>query len=194
MAVEADVALLDRQGRARGDADLLVDEVDAGDHLRHRMLDLDAGVHLDEVELAVLVEELDGAGAAILQVLHRLGADIADALAHLDIEGRRGAFLPDLLVTALERAVALAEMDGVALAVAQHLDFDVAGLFEVFLDIDCVVAEGGFRLGSRRLKGVNEVRLGPRHLHAASAAAGGRLDDDGIADLPRRCASPRPRR
>jgi hypothetical protein len=29
------------------------------------MLDLDAGVHLDEVELAVLVEELDGADAEI---------------------------------------------------------------------------------------------------------------------------------
>ena len=44
-------------------------EVDAGDHLGHRMLDLEAGVHLDEVELAVLVEELDRAGAAIADVL-----------------------------------------------------------------------------------------------------------------------------
>ena len=34
-------------------------DVDAGDHLGHRMLDLDAGVHLDEVELAVLVQELE---------------------------------------------------------------------------------------------------------------------------------------
>ena len=42
------------------------------------------------------------------------------------VERGRGAFLPDLLVAALQRAVALAEMDGAALAVAEHLDFDVA--------------------------------------------------------------------
>src|SRR3712207_8614617 len=53
--------------RSGGDADLLVHEVDAGDHLGHRMLHLDAGVHLDEVELAVLVQELDRAGAGVLQ-------------------------------------------------------------------------------------------------------------------------------
>ena len=47
--------------------DLLVDEIDAGDHLGDGMLDLDAGVHLDEVELAVLVEELDGADADIAE-------------------------------------------------------------------------------------------------------------------------------
>ena len=63
---------------AVGDADLLEDEVDVGDHLGHRMLDLDAGVHLDEVELAVLVEELDGADAEIVELAHRLGDDLAD--------------------------------------------------------------------------------------------------------------------
>ena len=60
----------------------------------------------------------------------------------------RGRFLPDLLVAALQRAVALAEMDGVALAVAEHLDLDVARLVEVLLEVDRVVAEGGARLGA----------------------------------------------
>src|SRR2546430_11642907 len=35
-------------------------EIDAGDELGDGMLDLDARVHLDEVELPVLVEELHG--------------------------------------------------------------------------------------------------------------------------------------
>ena len=181
-------------GCARGDADLLVDQVDAGDHLGDRVLHLDAGVHLDEVELAVLVEELDGAGAGILQVLHGLRHDAADALAHLDVEGRRGAFLPDLLVAALERAVALAQMDGVALAVAEHLDLDVARLLEVLLDIDRIVAEGGLGLGLGGLERVDEVVLRARHLHAASAAAGGGLDDDRDSRCPWRRAWPRRRR
>jgi hypothetical protein len=54
------------------------DDVDAGDHLGHRMLDLHAGVHLDEVELAVLVEKLEGAGAAVAD----LTAGLHAALGH----------------------------------------------------------------------------------------------------------------
>ena len=37
---ELDVALLERQPLAGGDADLLLDDVDAGDHLGDRVLDL----------------------------------------------------------------------------------------------------------------------------------------------------------
>ena len=74
-------------------------------------------------------------------------------------------------------------MDGLAFAVAQHLDFDVAGLFQIFLDIDGVVAEGGLRLGARGGERVGK-RLGvARDLHAASAAAGRRLDQHRIADV-----------
>ena len=67
--------------RAGGDADLLEDQVDAGDHLGHRMLDLNARVHFDEIEFAVLVEELDGADAEILHLAHRLGDGLADLVA-----------------------------------------------------------------------------------------------------------------
>ena len=66
-------------GAPGGDADLLDDEIEPGDHLGHRVLHLQARVHLDEEELAVLVEELDRAGAAVLQLLHGLGDGRADA-------------------------------------------------------------------------------------------------------------------
>ena len=64
-----DVGLRDAQSLARGDRDLLGDEVDAGDRLGHRMLHLDARVHLEKVELSRcgVDEKLDGAGAAILK-------------------------------------------------------------------------------------------------------------------------------
>jgi hypothetical protein len=39
---------------------------------------------------------------------------------------------PDLLVAALQRTVALAEMDRIAFAVAENLDLDVAGLPRYF--------------------------------------------------------------
>ena len=54
--------------RALGDADLRLDDVDAGDLLGHRVLDLDARIDLDEVEFAGvgIHQELDGAGADIV--------------------------------------------------------------------------------------------------------------------------------
>ena len=68
-------------GAARRDADLLAHDVDAGDGLGHRMLDLQPGVHLDEIEVAVLIEEFDGAGAEIAQLGQRAGDDAADLVA-----------------------------------------------------------------------------------------------------------------
>ena len=58
-----DVVLPQPQRLARRDPRLLGDQVDAGDQLGDRVLDLDAGVHLDEEVLTGLVvdEELDGA-------------------------------------------------------------------------------------------------------------------------------------
>ena len=54
--------------RAVGDRQLQRHEVEAGDRLGHRVLDLQAGVHLEEPERAVGVE----------QELDRAGADVAD--------------------------------------------------------------------------------------------------------------------
>ena len=60
----ADVVLRERERLARGDAQLLLDEVEPGDELGDRVLDLQPRVHLDEEELVRAVggdEELDGA-------------------------------------------------------------------------------------------------------------------------------------
>src|SRR5262249_52433495 len=135
MAVEFHVALEEFEIAAGGDADLFEHEIDVGDHLGHGVLDLDARVHLDEIKLAVLVEELDRADAEIFELAHRLGDGFADGGARGLVERGAAALFPDLLIPALQRAVALAQMDGTAVAVAQHLDFDVARMREIFLEI-----------------------------------------------------------
>ena len=121
------------------------------------MLDLDARIHLDEVEFAVLVEKFDRPDADIAEFGHRARDDGADLLALRRVERGRGAFLPDLLVAALQRTVALAEMNRAALAVAEHLDLDVARLGEIFFEIDRVVAEGRLRLDLGVGDGVDEL-------------------------------------
>ena len=182
VAVDDDFLLRHWQVAAGGDADLLQHEVDIGDHLGDGMFDLDAGVHLDEVEFAVLVEEFDGADAEIFHLLHRLGAGGADPGRAGRIERGRGAFLPDLLVAPLQRAVALAEMDGAAAAIAEHLDFDVARLLQIFFEIDRGVAERRSGLVGGGRKRQHQIVRCVRDLHAASAAARSRLHQHRKAD------------
>ena len=74
-------------------------------------------------------------------------------------------------------------MNGVALAVAEYLDFDVARLAEIFLDIDRVVAECGLGLGARGRQCGREFLARFGDLHAAPAATGGGLDQNRVADF-----------
>ena len=83
VAADLHVLLAHAQLLARRDVDLFLHEVDPGDHLGHRVLDLDAGVHLDEVELAVLVKELERAGAAVADPAAGVDAALADPVTQL---------------------------------------------------------------------------------------------------------------
>src|SRR5690606_1616404 len=119
-----------------------------------------------EKELAVLVEEFDRAGASIFQLLHRLGADLPDVHTLLYIECGRIRLFPDLLVAALQRAIALAKMDCIAGTVAENLNLDVARLAEILFHIDGIVTESVGRLGTRGIKGLQQVGFLPGNLHA----------------------------
>ncbi len=103
------------QALAVGDGDLLGDEIDADDLFGHRMLDLDAGIHFEEIETLSrdIDQEFDRAGAAIGQMLREAHPGGADILAQCVGEARCRRFLDQLLVAALDRAIALAEMDDV---------------------------------------------------------------------------------
>src|SRR3569623_2559884 len=81
MTVDDDVLLRAGQVTACSDTNLFQHEIDACNHFSDRMLDLDAGVHFDEIELAVLVKELDGTDAEIIHLAHRLGANLANPVA-----------------------------------------------------------------------------------------------------------------
>ena len=73
-------------------------------------------------------------------------------------------------------------MDRAAAAVAEHLDLDVARLLQVFFQIDRGVAERRLGLVGGGRQRQHQIVGGLRDLHAASAAAGGRLDQHRKAD------------
>ena len=183
MAVEFDIFLLELKGGARSDAHLLAHEVDAGDHFRDRMFHLQAGVHFDEIESALGVEEFKSADARIAELARRARCEAADFVAVAGVERGRGGFLEDFLMAPLQRAVALSEVDRMTLIIRQGLDFNMARLIEIFFEVDGVIAEGGFGLGFGRRDGAREFIGTADDFHAASAATGRRLDEDRVAQL-----------
>ncbi len=67
VAALADVALGEHQGFTPRNAQLLVHEIDTGHHFRDRMLDLQAGVHLQKIKLPIRSEDkLDRPGTGIM--------------------------------------------------------------------------------------------------------------------------------
>ena len=169
------------------DEDLRADEVDARDAFRDGVLHLDARVHLDEepVVLIHVVEELDGARVVVADAVGEFHRRVAKFFPHDRIEVHRGCDLDDFLVAALDGAIALVEVDDVAVLVAEDLHLDVFGALDVALQENSRVAERILRFGAGFRKQAGELGGLFHHSHAAPAATEGRLDNKRETDLVR---------
>ena len=87
---------------------------------------------------------------------------VAELGARRVVDRRRGALLDDLLVPALDRALALEEVDDVAVGVADDLDLDVARPACVGLDEQGPVAERRERLAAARTRRPPRASRRPR--------------------------------
>ena len=183
MTAQLDLVLRDGDRLAEGDPHLLAHEVDAGDHLGHRVLDLDARVHLHEEVVAVRGQQtLDRPGRAVARRARRVDADRADARAELVVHRRGRRLLDELLMAALDGAVALAQVDDVAVRVGEYLHLDVPRIDDQLLDVHVGIGEVRLPLPPRRLEGPGGAVRRLDDLHALAAAARGRLDQQRIAD------------
>ncbi len=187
MAGDAQFVLPQRQRLAGGHAQLPLHQIQPGDGLGDRVLHLQPGVHFHEVEAQVAVvhlfgDELHRAGAHITHRLggrHRGGTHLGAALgAH----ARRGGFLQHLLVAALHRAITLEQVDHLALAVAEHLDFDVTRAQHIAFDQHMVAAEAVLGLALATGQRGGKVFGLVDAAHALAAAAGAGLDQHRVAD------------
>ncbi len=151
------------------------------------MLNLHAGVHLDEVETAVLVQEFEGTGTAVADLDARIDATLEDFLTSLLVDTWGRGFFQYLLVAALQRAVTVAQVDGVALAVGQNLNFHVTWVGQELLQVDHRVAEGCTGFGTGEFGRGNQVLFLVHHAHAATTTATGGLDDHRVADVTGDC-------
>ena len=103
MAAELYLVLSNRDGFAAGDAQLLGDQVDAGNHFGDRVLHLDPGVHLHEIELAVAVDQkFDGARSLVVDGACRCHGGLTHLAAQICIDGNARCLLQQLLVAPLD--------------------------------------------------------------------------------------------
>ena len=133
---------------------------------------------------------------AVDEELGRSGALVSDRAANATARGReprapfgreagRRCLLDDLLVAALDGAVAQAERDDVPVRRPISCTSTWRGPLEVALAEDGAVAEGGLGLARGGGERLLELLRRVDDAHPAAAAAGGRLDEEGEAELLR---------
>ena len=128
--------------------ELLTNEVNARHQFCDWMLDLNAGVHLKEMEGAVVFHE--EFNRACPDVIHRLcGGDggLAHALTLFVVDHRAGRLFEHLLMAALDAAFTFTQVNGGAVCISQDLYFHDAPPQEAF-EVHTSVAKG--RMASRR--------------------------------------------
>src|SRR5262249_36121518 len=126
MSAKLNIALSVRQTLTGSDHDLVPDDVDAGNHFSHRMLDLNAGVHLHEIEVPFFVDrEFKVSDIGISHVFDRLNAPPAYFVSQRRRHDDRWRFFDQLLMPALNRAFAFAKMNRITVLVRHDLKFNV---------------------------------------------------------------------
>src|SRR5207248_485263 len=121
-ATPGHVLLPKGERRALRDLELRADEIEARHHLGDRMLHLQARVHLEEVVVALAIdEELHGARIHVARGLRDAARRLAELLSQPVVHEGRRALFDQLLVATLDGALALAEVDHVAVRVREDL-------------------------------------------------------------------------
>src|SRR5262249_26572668 len=123
MAAQLDVILRKRQLLAGRNAQLQVNQVETRHKLGNGTFYLKACVHLQKIEIALRVhKELDGSGVGVPSRARSLHGNSSHALSEIFVHESRRGFFNDLLMAALHGALALAEIDYVAVFVGQNLN------------------------------------------------------------------------
>jgi len=133
-----------REAIAGGDADLALTRSMPVNHPGDAVLDLDARVHLDEVELAVLVhEELDGPCVPVADVLCHAQWLLRRSARIFGRDHEAGGLFDELLVRRWMSTALVAEAP--PCSVGENLELDVGGRSMNFFEVEVAVAEGAPR-------------------------------------------------
>src|SRR5262245_36810955 len=83
----------------------------------------------------------------------------------------------------LNRAFALPQMDDIAVMIPDDLELDVAGTFQILLDVHVTVAESRLGLALRGPQGVRQLAGGADNPHTAPSPSGHGLYNHRVTDI-----------
>ena len=117
------------EGNTHGNLELSSREVDTTDHFSGRMLDLQTGVQLEEVELVigVGVEVLDGTSRDVTDETTKTDSSVLHGLEGSGLGDGDGGLFDNLLMSALNRAISAEERDVVAILIGKKLNLQMTG-------------------------------------------------------------------
>ena len=149
------------------------------------MLDLDSGIHFEEIERAAfeINEELDGAGTAIRQPLSKLHRRIVDARTEILGEAGRRSFLDQFLIAALDGTITFSEMNDTAFPVAKNLNLHMAAARDEAFKVNSSIAKCGTRFGGGHIHRRGQILQTINSFHAAAASTADGFDQQRRPDF-----------
>src|SRR5690606_37742348 len=106
----------------------------------------------------------------------------ADFIAQTCADSRCRRLFQHLLVPALHGAVALPQIDRIAVLIGKYLYLDMARLLKKLFHINHGIAKSTLRLRLGHTDGSQQGSFSMNYAHTTAAAAAGCLDDNRIAD------------
>mmetsp|Transcript_37608 Transcript_37608/g.57626 ORF Transcript_37608/g.57626 Transcript_37608/m.57626 type:complete len:264 (+) Transcript_37608:1067-1858(+) len=169
---------------ASGNHNLLLNKVHSRNLLGDGVFYLKTGVHLQEEEILVLVhQELHGTGGEVPtggRQLDGLGSHLVTSCL---VKGGGGGLLNDLLVSSLDGALSLGEVDVVAGLVSEDLELNMTGVFNVLFNENSSIAETRNSFILRQLESLESFLIVEGNSHSLTTTSSGGLDHDGVSDL-----------
>ncbi len=178
--------LFETQLRTEGDGDLFFHQIDAVPAFRDAVFHLKSGIDFDEIGVAFRRhQKFHGGQGMVSDFAYQLTRIFLEAFTQLRRQPRPGGRrdFNELLVIALDGAVALVAGEHVAVLISYHLNLNVTHLVQVFFYKQSRVAERCLRHGGRFKKGVFQFRLIMDGEDASPAAAAFGFKHDGQADF-----------
>src|SRR6267143_2425436 len=159
------------------------DDVHTGHLFGNGVFDLEPRVDFKKEKLFAIgiIEKLHSACRAIVQGSDQALCGFTEPPAHIGPYALSGCLFDDFLVAALRGAIAFAQREHPAKAVAENLYFDVTRLFDVPLQVDAALTEVGCAQTSDRRVVLREFFLAAANSHTDTAAAGRAFEHYGIS-------------
>mmetsp|Transcript_29336 Transcript_29336/g.73840 ORF Transcript_29336/g.73840 Transcript_29336/m.73840 type:complete len:479 (+) Transcript_29336:900-2336(+) len=156
----------------------------ASDQLRDRMFHLQACVHLQEVKVALRIDQhLDRARRVVVDSTCQRHSLLAHRTTSLLVDEGARCLLKNLLVATLDTALSLRKVENSAVLVGNHLDLDVTRIVNETLDQHAIITEAGGGFLLRKSKPPQSFFVVPSNAHSFSTATSGSFQHDRVADF-----------